>query len=96
MKTTTITKLDFIMLLICLFPIFTLLNIMNGVTMSGITQTVVSFFNTICVVIPMVYSVYRMTNGYQNIASLFTLFVSILFSLSICASLCGAAIPLFV
>lgn len=96
MKTTTITKLDIVMLLICFFPLFTLLNMMNGVTPNGTNHYVISFVNTFCVVIPMVYSVYRMINGYKNIAALFTLFTSLLFSLSICASICGIVSPLFV
>lgn len=93
MKTTTITKLDFIMLILCLIPSITLITAFFDISMVRISQTLLSIINTFCVMIPMIYSVYRMSNGYKNIASLFILCITSLFVLSFCASIFGMISP---
>lgn len=95
MKTTTITKLDFFMLLLSCIPCLTLLSTFAQVSITGTLQVIVSIINTCCIVLCLVYGIGRMLRGYQNIAALFTMCISSLFALSYCAMATGFMAPYF-
>lgn len=91
MKSSTITKLDYCMLCFSLVPFCSFLISLSTIKTSSFSC---SFYSTCCIVCCMLYGVFRMLHGYQNIVSLFVLCSSTLFAFVYCTQICGVLVPI--